>query len=54
MEVPYILSIVTYLPALVALLLLFVPRGFDRAVKIVAFLGSADRVHLLAPSLVSF
>ena len=40
MEVPYILSIVTYLPALVALLLLFVPRGFDRAAKIVAFLGS--------------
>lgn len=40
MEVPYILSIVTYLPALVALLLLLVPRGFDRAVKIVAFWGS--------------
>jgi NADH-quinone oxidoreductase subunit M len=40
MEVPYILSIVTYLPALVALLLLFVPRGFDRAVKSVAFFGS--------------
>ena len=40
MDVPYILSIVTYLPALAALLLLFIPRGSDRAVKLVALLGS--------------
>ena len=40
MDVPYILSIVTYLPALTALLLLFIPRGSDRAVKCVAFVGS--------------
>ena len=40
MDIPYILSIVTYLPALAALLLLFVPRGFDRTVKCVAFFSS--------------
>ena len=40
MDIPHILSIITYLPALVALLLLFVPRGFDRAVKLIAFFGS--------------
>ena len=40
MDIPYILSIVTYLPALAALPLLFIPRGYDRAAKFVAFLGS--------------
>ena len=51
MDVPYILSIVTYLPALVALLLLFIPRGFDRTVKICRISGLPDHVHSLAPSL---
>jgi NADH-quinone oxidoreductase subunit M len=40
MDIPHILSWVTYLPALVALILLFFPRGSDKAIKKVAFLGS--------------
>jgi NADH-quinone oxidoreductase subunit M len=40
MDVPYILSWVTYLPALAALVLLFFPRGSEKAIKSVAFLGS--------------
>jgi NADH-quinone oxidoreductase subunit M len=40
MDVPHILSWITYLPALVALILLFFPRGSDKAIKGVAFLGS--------------
>lgn len=40
MEVPHILSLVTYLPALVAVLLLLFPRGSERAMKLAAFIGS--------------
>lgn len=40
MDVPYILSLVTYLPALAALVLLLIPRGFDKFVKSAAFLSS--------------
>jgi NADH-quinone oxidoreductase subunit M len=40
MDVPYILSLVTYLPALAAVLLLLIPRGFDKAVKLTAFISS--------------
>lgn len=40
MIVPNILSYVTYLPALAAVLLLFFPRGSDKAVKATALLGS--------------
>ncbi len=40
MDIPYILSLVTYLPALAALALLFFPRGGDRAAKAAALLGS--------------
>jgi NADH-quinone oxidoreductase subunit M len=40
MEISHILSWVTYLPALVAAVIVLIPRGFDRAVKWTAFLGS--------------
>ena len=40
MDIPYILILVTYLPAAGALLLLLMPRGMDKAVKTVAFLCS--------------
>jgi NADH-quinone oxidoreductase subunit M len=40
MDVPHILSWVTYLPALAALVLLFFPRGSEKAIKSLAFLGS--------------
>jgi NADH-quinone oxidoreductase subunit M len=40
MHVPFILSIVTYLPALAALVILFVPGRAEKAVKSLAFLGS--------------
>jgi len=40
MDVPNILSWVTYLPAVTALSLLFVPRVADKALKSVALLGS--------------
>jgi NADH-quinone oxidoreductase subunit M len=40
MDVPFILSIVTYLPALAALVILFVPGRAEKAVKSLAFLGS--------------
>jgi NADH-quinone oxidoreductase subunit M len=40
MDVPHILSLVTYLPALAALLLLLIPRGSDRTVKLIALIGS--------------
>ena len=40
MDVPNILSWVTYLPAIAALLLLFIPRVAEKAIKSVALLGS--------------
>jgi NADH-quinone oxidoreductase subunit M len=40
MDVPYILSLVTYLPAVAALFLLFIPGKAERAVKSMALLGS--------------
>jgi NADH-quinone oxidoreductase subunit M len=40
MEIGHILSWVTYLPALVAAVIILIPRGFDRAAKWTAFLGS--------------
>ena len=40
MDVPYILSIVTYLPAITALFLLYIPRAAEKAIKSVALLGS--------------
>ena len=40
MEIGHILSWVLYLPALTALLVLFLPRGSGRAVRLAAFLGS--------------
>jgi len=40
MEIDHILSLVTYLPALVAALILLIPKGFDKAVKWTAFAGS--------------
>jgi NADH-quinone oxidoreductase subunit M len=40
MDVPNILSWVTYFPALVALILLFIPRGSEKILKSVAILGS--------------
>jgi NADH-quinone oxidoreductase subunit M len=40
MEIDNILSWVTYLPALVAAVIVLIPRGFDKAVKWTAFLGS--------------
>ncbi|MBN1571368.1 MAG: NADH-quinone oxidoreductase subunit M [Acidobacteria bacterium] len=40
MDIPNILSLVTYLPALAALVLLFIPRGFERFIKSAAFFGS--------------
>lgn len=40
MEIGHILSWVTYFPALVAAAVILIPRGFDRAVKWTAFLGS--------------
>jgi NADH-quinone oxidoreductase subunit M len=40
MDVPNILSWVTYFPALVALVLLFIPRGSEKIMKSVAILGS--------------
>ncbi len=52
MEVRNILSLVTYLPAALAVLLLFVPRRSEKAIKLVAFLGSAAAfvisLHLVA------
>ena len=41
MDVPHILSWVIYLPALTAVVLLALPRGAERAIKTLAFLGSA-------------
>jgi NADH-quinone oxidoreductase subunit M len=40
MDVPNILSWVTYLPAIAALFLLFIPRVAEKAIKSVALLGS--------------
>jgi NADH-quinone oxidoreductase subunit M len=40
MDVPYILSLVTYLPALAALVLLCIPRASDTLAKTTAFLAS--------------
>ncbi len=40
MNVPNILSWVTYFPALIALLLLFFPRQSEKAIKLTALLGS--------------
>ena len=40
MEISHILSWVTYLPVLVAAVIVLIPRAFDRAVKWTAFLGS--------------
>jgi NADH-quinone oxidoreductase subunit M len=40
MSIPFILSMVTYLPALAALVILFVPGRAEKAVKSLAFLGS--------------
>jgi len=40
MEIGYILSLVTYLPAVIAAVIILMPKGFDRAAKWVAFLGS--------------
>jgi NADH-quinone oxidoreductase subunit M len=40
MDVPHILSVVTYLPALTALILLLVPQKSEKALKPLAFLGS--------------
>jgi NADH-quinone oxidoreductase subunit M len=40
MDVSYILSYVTYLPAITALVLLFVPRKAEKAIKSIALLGS--------------
>jgi NADH-quinone oxidoreductase subunit M len=40
MDAPHVLSLVTYLPAAAALILLFFPRGSDRAVKLTAFAAS--------------
>ncbi len=40
MEIPHLLSFVTYLPAAVALCLLLIPRGAESAIKALAFLGS--------------
>jgi NADH-quinone oxidoreductase subunit M len=40
MHVSHILSIVTYLPALVALVILFIPGKAEKAIKSLAFLGS--------------
>ena len=40
MDIPNILSLVTYLPAAAALVLLFIPYRFERAIKSLAFLGS--------------
>jgi NADH-quinone oxidoreductase subunit M len=40
MDIPNILSFVTYIPAFAALLLVLMPRASDKAAKIVAFLGS--------------
>jgi len=37
MDIPYILSLVIYLPALAALLLLLLPKESEKAVKLVAF-----------------
>jgi NADH-quinone oxidoreductase subunit M len=40
MEIRNILSWVTYLPALIALIILLVPAQFEKAIKRIAFLGS--------------
>jgi NADH-quinone oxidoreductase subunit M len=40
MNVPYILPLVTYLPALAALILLCIPRTFEKFIKLAAFLTS--------------
>jgi NADH-quinone oxidoreductase subunit M len=40
MNIPNILSLVTYIPAVAAILLLLFPRGSDRAIKLAALLGS--------------
>ena len=50
----YILSLVTYLPALAAWCCSSFPRGSERAVKYVAFLGFPGDIHPLAPSRLSF
>ncbi|MBN2322053.1 MAG: NADH-quinone oxidoreductase subunit M [Acidobacteria bacterium] len=41
MEIGHILSWVTYLPALIAAVIILMPRGFDKAAKWVALLGSS-------------
>ena len=53
MEVPNILSMVTYFPALAALMLLFIPRGSEQIVKVRGIPGFSDRLHSLAPSRLS-
>jgi NADH-quinone oxidoreductase subunit M len=40
MNVPHILSLIAYLPALSAVVLLFIPRGYERGMKAFAFLSS--------------
>jgi NADH-quinone oxidoreductase subunit M len=40
MEIRHILSWVTYLPALTALAILFIPRGYEKAVRWMALIGS--------------
>ncbi len=40
MEIAHILSLVTYLPAAVAVVLIFFPRSYGRAIKACAFLAS--------------
>jgi NADH-quinone oxidoreductase subunit M len=40
MDIPYILSWITYMPALTALVLLLLPRISDKGTKILAFLGA--------------
>ncbi len=41
MEISYILSWITYLPALIAAVILLMPRGSEKASKWMAFLGSS-------------
>jgi NADH-quinone oxidoreductase subunit M len=41
MEIGHILSWITYLPALIAVVIVLMPRGSDRAAKWLAFLGSS-------------
>ena len=40
MNIPHILSIVTYLPVLAALVILLIPGKSEKAIKLLAFVGS--------------